>query len=83
MLYHLLYPLHAQITIFNVAGDFVKEIPGSQMTSPQLGLYHADWDLTNGQGQSVASGVYLFMVKVKNPVSNQTAKIVKKVAVIR
>ena len=33
--------------------------------NPKPGLYHAKWDLRNMRGEDIASGVYLFMVKVK------------------
>ncbi|MDE2293366.1 MAG: T9SS type A sorting domain-containing protein, partial [Elusimicrobia bacterium] len=74
--------LEAQVLIFDIAGNEVKELPGSQFTSPSSGLYHADWDLTNDRGEAVASGVYLFMVKVKGS-NGQTGKVIKKLAVVR
>jgi hypothetical protein len=84
-----LFPLQADITIFDIAGNLVREIPGDQIQpviDPETGnpdLYHANWDLTNSRGEGVASGVYLVMVKVKGGTGNQTAKAVKKVAVVR
>ncbi len=44
---------------------------------------HARWDLANAQGEAVASGIYLFMVKVRGGSENQTAKVIKKLAVVR
>lgn len=78
-----LWPLEAQILIFDIAGNLVRELPGSSMTSPSPGLYHVRWDLTNSRNQSVASGVYLFMVKLKGGSESQAAKVIKKVAVVR
>lgn len=78
-----LLPLEAQIAIFDLKGSLVREIPGSQITSPSAGRYHYVWDLTNSRGQAVASGVYLFMVKVKGGTDNQLVKVVKKLAVVR
>ncbi|MBI5202138.1 MAG: hypothetical protein HY925_11170, partial [Elusimicrobia bacterium] len=78
-----LSPLEANISIFDIAGNLVKEIPGSAMTATGPGLYHAPWDLRNMRGEPVASGVYLFMVKVKGGSPEQNAKIVKKLAVIK
>lgn len=78
-----LSPLEAQIAVFDIAGNLVREIPGGEMNSPKPGLYHADWNLANAKGEAVASGVYLFMVKVKNTSNGQTSKVVKKLAVIR
>ena len=78
-----LVPLEAQVEIFDVAGRLVRDIPGSQMSSPSSGLYHADWDLTNMKGEPVASGVYIFMVKVRGGPQDQSAKVIKKLAVVR
>ncbi len=73
----------AAIQIFDVAGRLVREIPGSAVTTTATpGLYHADWDLTNSRGQSVASGVYLYLVKVKGD-GNALVKVIKKLAVVR
>ncbi|TBR21280.1 T9SS type A sorting domain-containing protein [bacterium] len=74
--------LEAQVTVFDIAGTLVKEIPGSAFVAKAGGVYHADWDLTNEDGESVASGVYLFMVKVKGN-NGQSGKVVKKLAVVR
>jgi hypothetical protein len=78
-----LTPLEAQISVFDAAGRLVRELDGSQMSSPAPGLYHADWDLSNGAGQSLASGVYLYMVKVRGGPDNESAKVIKKLAVVR
>jgi hypothetical protein len=84
-----LQPLQADITIFDIGGNLVREIPGDQVQTlldPATGnpdLYHADWDLRNSRGEDVASGVYLFMVKVKGGTGNQLVKVIKKVAVVR
>ncbi|TPW20820.1 MAG: hypothetical protein FD126_1308 [Elusimicrobia bacterium] len=74
--------LEAQVTVFDIAGNLVKELPGSAFVPKPGGLYHAVWDLTNDDGEAVASGVYLFMVKVKGT-NGQAAKVVKKLAVVR
>jgi len=77
-----LAPLEAQIVVFDIAGNLVRELAGSEMTSPEPMLYHASWDLTNMRGEGVASGVYLFMVKVKGA-NGQRAKVIKKLAVVK
>jgi hypothetical protein len=75
--------LEAQVLIFDLSGTLVREIPGSEIApSPLPWVYHADWDLRNMRGEPVASGVYLFMVKVRGG-SGQNAKAVKKLAVIK
>ncbi|HBL19061.1 MAG TPA: hypothetical protein DD417_20455 [Elusimicrobia bacterium] len=74
--------LEAQVMIFDIAGILVREIAGSEMQSPAPGRYHAPWDLSNMKGEPVASGVYLFVVKVKGS-NGQSGKVVKKLAVVR
>ena len=69
--------------IFDIAGQLVRELTGNEMSSPAIGRYHAAWDLRNMRGEPVASGVYLFMVKVKGGSESQTAKVTKKLAVVR
>jgi len=41
------------------------------------------WDLNNSAGQSVAPGVYNVMVKIRGGTDNQSAKSIKKLAVVR
>jgi hypothetical protein len=74
--------LEAQIRIFDIAGNLVREITGSEMNSPSPGLYHAPWNLTNMDGEGVASGVYLFIVKVKGS-NGQSGKVIKKLAIVK
>ncbi|MBI5244862.1 MAG: hypothetical protein HY922_14425, partial [Elusimicrobia bacterium] len=81
--YSPLWPLEAQVAIFDIAGVLVREIPGSELVSTAPGVYHAQWDLKNMRGESAASGVYLFMVKVKGGPERQSAKAVKKLAVVK
>ncbi|MEK7382105.1 MAG: T9SS type A sorting domain-containing protein [Elusimicrobiota bacterium] len=78
-----LWPLEADITVFDLAGNLVREFPGSSIVAATPGVYHAAWDLTNSKGQAVVSGVYIVMVKIKGGSDNQTAKVIKKVAVVR
>ncbi|MBI3288651.1 MAG: T9SS type A sorting domain-containing protein [Elusimicrobia bacterium] len=82
-----LLPLEAQIRIFDIAGSLVKELSiasGEIVAAPGSGasVYHANWDLTNSKGAGVASGVYLFAVKVKGG-NDQTALVIKKLAVVK
>lgn len=82
-----LLPLEAQIRIFDVAGHFVKELTTAAGQIQAAfgfgpGVYHADWDLTNNRGEGVASGVYLFSVKV-NGGNSQSALVTKKLAVVK
>src|SRR5579883_2738463 len=78
-----LQPLEAEVSIFDVAGNLIYQIPGSQIVAAGPDLYHAIWPLVNSNGQGVASGVYLAMLKVKGGVENQTAKVITKIAVVK
>jgi hypothetical protein len=81
--YTPLQPLEAQVAVFDIAGALVREIPGSEIVPSAPGVYHARWDLANSRGEGVASGVYLFMVKVKGGPDGQKAKVIKKLAVVK
>jgi hypothetical protein len=50
-------PARATVRIFTVAGDLVREL---EKNDPQSG--NLDWNLKNGEGRDVASGIYLFHV---------------------
>ncbi|MBI4349699.1 MAG: hypothetical protein HY553_22880 [Elusimicrobia bacterium] len=78
-----LLPLEAQVLVFDLGGQLVRELQGSEMIAKGPGLYHAPWDLRNMRGEPVASGVYLFIVKIKGGSPEQTAKVVKKLAVVK
>ncbi len=51
-----------QIDIFNVAGQRVRTIVDDFM---QPGYYNAAWDGRNNRGHSVATGIYLYRVRVQ------------------
>ncbi|HRY29866.1 MAG TPA: fibronectin type III domain-containing protein, partial [Elusimicrobiota bacterium] len=75
-------PLEAQALVFDIAGALVREFPGSE--SVRVGAEVSwTWDLSNAQGEPLASGVYLVQVKVHDPATNRRTGIIKKLAVIR
>ncbi len=51
-----------QIDIFNMAGQRVRTIVDDFM---QPGYYNAAWDGRNNRGHSVATGIYLYRVRVQ------------------
>lgn len=77
-----LSPIEAGIYIFDLRGNLVKEIPDSQISRAAAPVYRAAWDLSNSAGRSVAPGVYHVMVKIKGG-DDQSAKVIKKLAVVR
>ncbi|MFH1620121.1 MAG: Ig-like domain-containing protein, partial [bacterium] len=72
-----------EVLIFDVAGTLVRSFPDPEIAFMGGGVRHANWNLNNSQGEKVASGVYLFMVKAKDSASGQAGRVVKKLAVIR
>ena len=48
---------------------------------PTSNAYTVDWDLTNGAGSRLQTGVYLYRVSIASDGSNQTSK-AKKLIVI-
>src|SRR4029077_9821652 len=51
-------PLGSVVKIFTVSGHLVRELtPGTDPTSVQ-------WDVKNDSGDKVASGIYLYLIKV-------------------
>ncbi len=78
-----LAPLEAGIYIFDLVGNLVKEFSDSQISRMGGGLQHVVWNLNNSSGQSVAPGVYNVMVKIRGGTENQSATVIKKLAVVR
>lgn len=75
--------LEASIAIYDVAGALVRELPGAAIADMGLGVRHAVWDTRNGDGKRVASGVYLFAVKVRDLATGARAQVTKKLAILR
>lgn len=75
--------LEATVTIYDVVGAVVRTIETTEVAAAGPGLYHAAWDTRNDAGRRVASGVYLFVVKVKDALSGERRQAVKKLAIIR
>ncbi|MFH1282613.1 MAG: FG-GAP-like repeat-containing protein [bacterium] len=74
--------IEAQILIFTISGELVKEIKGPEL-SLQGNEYSYEWNLTNSGGEEVASGVYLYQIKVKNKDTQEKTTVIKKIAVIK
>ncbi|MCK5356829.1 MAG: T9SS type A sorting domain-containing protein, partial [Elusimicrobiales bacterium] len=67
------------IVIFDITGRVLKKFSGNETVSDGTG-YKAVWDFSN---ENIASGVYLYMVKVRDPSTNDVKKVIKKLAIIR
>ncbi|GEM_PF-2776122 len=75
--------IEAKISIYDIAGNLVKEFSNNDIADAGSGIYRARWNTANNNGERVASGVYLFVVNARNKDNNQTKKVVKKLAIIR
>ncbi|MBI4668205.1 MAG: hypothetical protein HY747_03310, partial [Elusimicrobia bacterium] len=75
--------IEAGISIFDVAGNLVREIGPDEIKDSGTGIWRARWDTTNMNGDRVASGVYIFIVYAKDTTNGKTEKVVKKLAIIR
>ncbi len=74
----------AEIAVFDVAGRLVKKISSSEIQrnydAPGSGKHRGYWPL---RGDKVASGVYIWVLNIKDPNSNDRERIIKKFAIIR
>ena len=70
----------AEVQIFDVAGRLVRTLGASAPDLPQLGGRRLTWDLVR---DGAASGVYLYVLRVKDVSTGRAEKVVKKFAVVR
>jgi len=63
----------------------VREIKDNEIdkTRASKNIYSFLWDYKNSSGKGVASGVYIYIVEVKEKSSGETKKVVKRMAIIR
>jgi len=74
-----------EIKIYDIAGELVRKVRDSEIdkTDAAEHIYRFLWDCKNNSGKGVASGVYIYIVEVKDKDSNESKKVVKRLAVIR
>ena len=72
----------AEISVFDIAGRLVKKFPAAEAASDtQVGAgYRFRWLFSR---EKVASGVYIYMLNIKDPATGERARIIKKFAIIR
>jgi len=73
----------AEIKIYNIAGELVREVGDSEITYASENIYKFSWDCKNSSGKGVASGVYIYIVEVRDKNGSGSKKVVKRMAVIR
>ncbi|HEY9071200.1 MAG TPA: Ig-like domain-containing protein [Candidatus Ozemobacteraceae bacterium] len=79
-------PDEIDVTIYDISGDkvagegelsFFKRLDGGRRVVDMA------WDLRNHDGRSVANGVYLAKIKLRDPDTGKTTKVTHKIAVLR
>jgi len=75
----------AEIRIYDIAGELVRKVKDGEIdkTRASENIYSFLWDCKNSSGKGVASGVYIYVVEVKEKSSGETKKVIKRMAVIR
>ena len=73
-----------------MVGEIIKTVDNSVGTdiadalSPNNdGIYKYNWNCANDSGNNVASGVYIYIVNVRNKETLETKSVTKKFAIIR
>ncbi|MBU2572870.1 MAG: carboxypeptidase regulatory-like domain-containing protein [Elusimicrobia bacterium] len=74
----------AEVSVFNIAGGLVKTFRAADVSPDTVaggaGSYKVAWNFSN---EKVASGVYLYVVRLKYISTGKVEKVVKKLAIIR
>ena len=72
-----------EIEIYNIAGELVRKVGDSEIDGADAPIYKFLWDCKNSSRNEVTSGVYVYIVEVKDKDSNESKKVIKRLAVIR
>lgn len=81
--YYVYSDPEAEIKIYNIAGELVRKVGDSEITDASENIYEFLWDCKNSSGKDVASGIYIYIVEVKEKSSGETKKVIKRMAVVR
>ena len=70
-----------EVSIFDISGRLVEKFSNSEVAADtQAGGYRVRWQLN---GEKVASGVYIYVLNVRDPKTGEHARSIKKFAIIR
>jgi len=61
LIYNLIHDSHVKISVFNVAGEFVKELVNKDETA---GEHYAEWNGYDKNGRMVGSDVYVILSEI-------------------
>jgi len=74
--------IEKKVKIYNLVGEKVKSVEDAEWKTED-GVYKYHWGLKNDAGKSVASGVYIFILEVKNRDTGEKKRVIKKFAIIK
>ncbi|MBN1824380.1 MAG: fibronectin type III domain-containing protein [Endomicrobiales bacterium] len=75
--------IDCQVHIYTISGELVRAVRYEELSKVDISIYEYVWDMTNSEGQNVASGVYIYQVKVRNLATGDYAFVTKKLAIIK
>ena len=67
-------PANVSLTVYNVLGQAVRTLLVGELTG---GKYDVEWNGLNDAGQRLASGIYLYSLRVNNAVQSKTMVLMK------
>ncbi len=74
----------ATLRIYNIAGELVREIKGDGSEFGVSSVKKIPWDLRNDDDSEVASGVYIYILELKETADDgEKATVKKKIAIIK
>jgi hypothetical protein len=73
----------AEVKIYNIAGELVRKVKDTEIDKADAPIYKFLWDCKNTSGKEVASGIYIYIVEVKEKSNGETKKVIKRMAVVR
>ena len=72
----------ASIKIYNLAGELVRDVKDNEITKTAP-KYEFKWNLFTDDNNIVASGIYIYILELKELISGEKATVKKKMAIIK
>jgi hypothetical protein len=73
----------AEIKIYNISGELVRKVEDNEIDRTAVPIYSFLWDCKNNSGKEIASGIYIYIVEVKEKSGSESKKVTKRMAIIR
>lgn len=71
-----------ELNIYTISGELVRTVKPEEMALTN-NVYEYQWNMKNQNNQKVASGVYIYQVKVKDKKTSERANVIKKLAIVK